>query len=134
MHLGLGLVFMILAACASSRKDLRPDWITAPGGVGFAVGAASYEIFGELQARERAVMKALGVLALQKGATVDLESQVESRKVVNAGAVSESVSEQASVSIRAVVKGREIPLRAKIKAFWKDRQGRRVWVLISEEE
>jgi len=123
-----------LSACSSSKKSLRPDWIDSPGGLGSAVGAASYEIFGEIQARERAVMKALSALALQKGATVQLEGRVESRKVVDAAGDSESVREQASVSIHAVVSGREISVKAKIKAFWKDRQGRRVWVWIAEEK
>lgn len=104
-----------------------------PDAKGSAVGAASYEIFGEIKAREKAVMKALVALALQKGGRVDLESSVENRQVLNRHNTSESFSEHASIRTRAIVRGKEIPIDATIKAFWKDVQGRRIWVLVVEE-
>ncbi len=128
---------LILVACVSSppkRQNLRPDWIASPPSEGnAAVGAASYEVFGETKARENALMKALTQLALQKGGTVDLESKVDSQQVTNVANSGESFHERASISTKAIVRGKEIPINAKIKAFWKDTQGRRIWVLVVEE-
>ncbi len=131
--IGVVVASLLLSACFTS-KNRRPDWVDRPPDAeGSAVGAASYEIFGEIKAREKAVMKAMLSLALQKGGTVDLESSVESRQVLSRHNSSESFNEHASISIRAIVSGKEIPVNAKIKAFWKDLQGRRIWVLLVEE-
>lgn len=130
------LSVLMLTGCLSAPKNphLRPEWITTPPlGESSAVGAASYEIFGETKARENALMKALTQLALQKGGTVDLESNVDSQQVTNVANSGESFRERASISTKAIVRGKEIPIDAKIKAFWKDTQGKRIWVLIVEE-
>jgi len=127
---------LILTGCLSSPKNphTRPEWIaTPPPGESSAVGAASYEIFGETHAREKALMKALTSLALQKGGTVDLTSSIERQQVLNVGHSGESFRDRTSISTIAIVRGKEIPINAKIKAFWKDTQGRRVWVLVIEE-
>ncbi|VAX30489.1 hypothetical protein MNBD_NITROSPIRAE01-735 [hydrothermal vent metagenome] len=130
---GVVVASLFLSACFSS-KNRRPDWVDRPSSAeGSAVGAASYEIFGEIKAREKAVMKALLSLALQKGGTVDLESSVENRQVLSRHNASESFNEQASITTRAIVSGKEIPVNAQIKAFWKDVEGRRIWVLLVEE-
>ncbi len=129
-------VLLILVACASPRPNpyQRPNWIDSPPtGGNAAVGAASYEIFGEMKARETALMKALTTLAVQKGGTVDLESSIDSRQVLNVNHAGESFSQRASIKTIAIVRGKEIPINAKIKAFWKDIQGRRIWVLVVEE-
>ena len=124
---------LLISACFTS-ENRRPDWVDRPPDAeGSAVGAASYEIFGEIKAREKAVMKALLSLALQKGGTVDLESRVENRQVLNRYNSSESFNESASIRTRAIVSGKEIPVNAKIKVFWKEVEARRIWVLIVEE-
>lgn len=136
LFLAVSSFFILIGGCASPQNNpnLRPTWIDSPpSGNKSAVGAASYEIFGETKARETALMKALTSLALQKGGKVDLESSVDSRQILNVNNSGESFSERASIQTTAIVRGKEIPINAKIKAFWKDTQGRRVWVLVVEE-
>jgi len=136
LFLAVFSLLILAGGCASPQNNpnLRPHWIDSPpSGGSAAVGAASYEIFGETKAREKALMKALTSLALQKGGTVDLESSVDSQQVLNAGNSGESFREQASIRTRAIVRGKEIPINVKIRAFWKDTQGRRIWVLVVEE-
>jgi len=127
----ISALLLILNACAStSAHNGRPAWIDNQSKHGLsAIGSASYDIFGESWARERAVKKALAELAIQKGSSVDVLGAVENKQVLSNG----SFAEQASVTTHAVIKGQEIAINAKIKEYWKDLEGKKVWVLMVEE-
>ena len=115
--------------CASTQQS-RPGWIDSPPSGGLsAIGSASYDIFGESWARKRAVELALAELALQKGSSVDVNSQVSNKQVLS----NNQFSQHATVTTNAVIKGQEIQISAKIEEYWKDSQGRKVWVLLRED-
>ncbi len=128
---------LFLSACTtleSKRGVNRPIWIDTPPSNGLAASAsASYEIFGETKARENAVMKALSIIALQKASTVDIEGKVDHVSQFSSQGDTESFRENASISVKTTIGGSEIPVKANIKAFWKDKIGKRIWVLIAEE-
>jgi len=123
------LLIFAATACATNSNN-RPDWIDNPSSRGLsAVGSASYDIFGESWARERATKLALAELALQKGSSVEVSGEVNNRQTVSG----DNVSEHASISTKAIIKGQEITINARIEKYWKDWQGKKVWVLLLEE-
>ncbi len=125
----LNLLIFAATACSTNPNN-RPDWIDSPASSGLsAVGSASYDIFGESWARERATKKALAELALQKGSSVEVSGEVSNKQVVSGN----SFTEHASISTKAIIKGKEITISAKIERYWKDWQGKKVWVLLLEE-
>lgn len=134
----LSLLLFAISACVAPqqvRDNIRPSWIDEPPDSSLisASASASYEIFGEAKARENAIMKALSLIALQKSSAIDLESEISHKSRLVLQGKSESLSERSSVSYKAKVGGQEIPVNAKIVAFWKDKIGKRVWVLMAEE-
>jgi len=117
-------------ACVTTAPSTRPAWIDTPSGGNLsAIGSASYDIFGESWARERAIQLALAELATQKGSSVEVSSKITNKQTV----FGNNVTEQASVSTTATIKGEGISLNAKIEKYWKDWQGKKVWVLLREE-
>lgn len=124
------ILFLFAATACTTNPNKRPDWIDSPSGGGLsAVGSASYDIFGESWARERATKLALAELALQKGSSVEVSGEVNNKQTVSGN----NFSEHASISTKAIIKGQEITISAKIERYWKDWQGKKVWVLLIEE-
>ncbi len=126
--------FMLLVACSSrdtSHYLTRPAWVDAPP-MGHTVGVASYAVFGEPKARENAVLKAITSIALQKGSDVDVAGRVGKLSVVDMRDGVESFRETATIKVQANIKGRDVPVKAEIKAYWKDTRRMRIWVLMSE--
>jgi len=118
---------VLITACASTNN--RPGWIDSPPSGGLsAIGSASYDIFGESWARERAVKKALAELAIQKGSSVEVSGEVSNRQTVSGN----SFSERATVSTNAIIKGQQVEVNAKIEKYWKDGLRKKVWVLLRE--
>lgn len=125
------LIFLLtlIAACATN-PSARPGWIDSPpSGNLSAIGSASYDIFGESWARDRAVKLALAELAIQKGSSVEISGEINNKQTVSGN----NVTEHASISTNATILGQEVSINAKIEKFWKDGQGKKVWVLLREE-
>ena len=78
-------------------------------------------------------MKAISTIALQKGSEVDVDGNVGKVSVVDTNGRSESFRETATVTVQANIKGSNVPVKAEIKAYWKDTRGQRIWVLMVEE-
>ncbi|MCF6282267.1 MAG: hypothetical protein L3J28_08675 [Candidatus Polarisedimenticolaceae bacterium] len=131
----VSLLFLFLSACSAPHNKLdRPSWIDTPPANGLTASAsASYEIFGESVARKNAILKGLSMIALQKANKVDIEGEVDQVSQFSSNNSVGSLRESASVSFKARIGGSEIPISAKIVAFWKDKIGKRVWVLMTEE-
>lgn len=134
----ISLILIVVTACVAPqqlRENIRPSWVDKPSDSNSisASASASYEIFGETKARENAILKALSMIALQKSNVVGLESEIGYKSRLISQGKSESLSEHSSVSYKAKVDATEIPVNAKIIAFWKDKVGKRVWVLMAEE-
>jgi len=131
------LLILFLSACATSNSKSgieRPVWIDTPPTNSLAASAsASYEIFGETKARENAIIKALSMIALQKASKVDIEGKVDHISQFSSQDGTELFKENASISVKTTIGGSKIPVKANIKAFWKDKIGKRIWVLIAEE-
>lgn len=132
--LSVFIITLSLVACVSnsSKNATRPAWVDSPP-AGHASAVASYAIFGEAKARENAVMKAISSIALQKGSEVDVNGSVGKVSVVDTSGQRESFRETATVTVEANIKGNNVPVNAKIKAYWKDTRGKRVWVLMAED-
>ena len=133
----LSVFIVAISACTgtpSVATNTAPDWVNElPEGKSAAVGSASYAIFGEAKARENATMKALTALALQKGGSVDLVGEVQNSQTVSMANGSERVNNRATVTVNAVIKGENIPIKGKVQSYWKDTMNQRVWVLMIEE-
>ncbi len=134
----VAIVFTLtLSACTVShpkKTDQRPSWIDAPPDGGLtAAASASYEIFGEAKARESAILKALSMIALQKSNRVNINGNIDHTLQYSMNGNDESLRESASVSMSARVNGREIPVNAKVIAYWKNKVKKRIWVLMKED-
>ncbi len=133
----LFVFIIVISACAgtpSGTANVAPDWVNElPKGQSAAVGSASYAIFGEAKARENATMKALTALALQKGGSVDLVGEIQNSQTVNMSNGGERITDRATVTVNAVIKGEDIPVKGKVQSHWKDTVNQRVWVLMIED-
>jgi hypothetical protein len=130
------LLLLFVTACATPTKNVsdRPAWVDSPPtGALSSAASASYEIFGEAKAREKAVYKAISMIALQKVGKVDVQGDVEHVSELRSNGGAGALRERALISVKTQVDGHEIPVNAQIKAYWKDTRGKRVWVLMSEE-
>jgi hypothetical protein len=91
-------------------------------------GVASYAVFGEIQARKKALTKAITTLATLKAGKATVTEEVV-RKQLSANS---SYQDNSKVNTHLLIQGEDIPLNIRIVGYWKEYKTQKVWVLVED--
>ena len=136
----LSLLFIFtISSCSLTDSPVvknvnsRPGWLDSPPDK-HVCASAEYAIFGENKARETALQKALKNLAVQKAGQADVVSQIDNLQMTRKVNSGEYSRELATVHTNAVISGQDIPVKAKVIKYWKDKSKQQIWILIKDLE
>jgi hypothetical protein len=98
----------------AETNDGPPAWIDDPGrgGVVGAVGQSGPHFKGKAEQRKLAISRAIDELAMQDTVTVDTSIAVHKR--------GNELSSSTNVETKSYISGSGIPVKAQIKAIWRD--------------
>lgn len=122
-------IFLGLSACAKEvKKDNRPDWIDKPDG--YFVGKCATHVKGLIAQEQCAYRKGLAYIAMSKGVSVDVSSQMTMKQT------STEKTGSSYGQVQAVVKMDEknIKVSGSIIDKWHDKASDIMYVLIKEND
>ena len=115
------------AVLAEVKENGPPGWIDNPaqGGVIGAVGQSGPHFKGKAEQRKLAISRAIDELAMQDTVTVDTSSIVHKR--------GNELSSSTNVETKSYISGTGIPVKAQIKAVWRDESDDTLYVWMIKE-
>ena len=123
---GLSVLVLISACAKEIKKDNRPDWIDKPDG--YFVGKCATHVKGLIAQEQCAYRKGLAYIAMSKGVSVDVSSQMTMKQT------STEKTGNSYGQVQAVVRMDEknIKVSGSIIDKWHDKVSDIMYVLIKE--